>query len=256
MQEQQPEQGKRLSHEEAKEVISEAVKIQDEQIQGVPEEILQKSAGEMGISPEVLAQARTRAQQEREKRANLRKAALFAVVVALTIFFGGLFSARGRLADAAMQVDLRKAQLDNVLQRRYDLIPQLVAVAKTSRQGSDDRLKNLQDLTAQWHKSEDSEAKLQVEQQLSGQIKDLMSRLQSDSKLAENETFHRLTDEIAGAENRIAVERKRYNEAAVVYNRTASGPLMGVYRLFLGYPAKHPLFEASSNAKRAPELNL
>ena len=79
-----------------------------------------------------------------------------------------------------------------------------------------------------------------------------MAMLRADPRASATAVFIRLSDEMAGAENRMAVERKRYNEAVAAYNRTARGFPAFLLRPVLGFPRQHAYFYVSDEAKQAP----
>lgn len=87
---------------------------------------------------------------------------------------------------------------------------------------------------------------------MQGNLRDgLLNALRDDGS---NRLFIRLSDEMSGAENRISVERKRYNEAVQNYNRTAGAFPVVLFRPLLGFPAQKPYFQAETGAREAPEF--
>jgi LemA protein len=80
----------------------------------------------------------------------------------------------------------------------------------------------------------------------------LMTMLRADPQASATAVFIRLSDEMAGAENRMAVERKRYIDAVAAYNRTAHGLPAFLLRPVLGFPRQHAYFHVSDEAKQAP----
>jgi LemA protein len=151
-----------------------------------------------------------------------------------------------RLAD----VEATQAQLDNVLQRRHDLIPNLMAVAKASAAQEKDLIASLGALYQEIPRAQSLEQKQVLEAQLSDTVKHLMTMLRADPQASATAIFIRLSDEMAGAENRMAVERKRYNDAVAAYNRTARGFPAFLLRPFLGFPRQHVYFQVSDEANR------
>jgi LemA protein len=153
-----------------------------------------------------------------------------------------------RLAD----VEATQAQLDNVLQRRHDLIPNLMAVAKASAAHEKDLIAALGALYREIPRAHSLAQKQVLEAQLSDTVKQLMTRLRADAEASSTAVFIRLSDEMAGAENRMAVERKRYNEAVAAYNRTARSFPAFLLRPVLGFPRQHVYFHVADEAKQAP----
>jgi LemA protein len=149
-------------------------------------------------------------------------------------------------------VEATQAQLDNVLQRRHDLIPNLMAVANASAAQEKDLTTALGTLYQEIPRGYFLEQKQVLEAQLSDTGKHLMTRLRADPQAAATAVFIRLSDEMAGAENRMAVERKRYNDAVAAYNRTARSFPAFLLRPMLGFPRQHTYFQVSDEAKLAP----
>ncbi|MDH7570016.1 MAG: LemA family protein, partial [Armatimonadota bacterium] len=87
-----------------------------------------------------------------------------------------------------------------------------------------------------------------AEERLEAELHTLLSALGTDPRVSATEMFQRLSDEIAGTENRIAVERKRYNEAVAAYARTARSFPTVLVRPLLGFPPTQPLFEAATRS--------
>jgi LemA protein len=83
-------------------------------------------------------------------------------------------------------------------------------------------------------------------------IKHLMTMLRAELHTSATAVFIRLSDEMAGAENRMAVERKRYNDAVAAYNRTARGLPAFLLRPVLSFPRQRAYFQVSDEAKQAP----
>jgi LemA protein len=174
-----------------------------------------------------------------------------AIAVAVCLALAALLSHRAfnaRLAD----VEATQAQLDNVLQRRHDLIPNLMAIAKASAAQEQDLIASLGTLYQEIPRAQSLEQKQALEAQLSDTVKPLMAMLRADPQASATAVFIRLSDEMAGAENRMAVERKRYNEAVAAYNRTARGFPAFLLRPVLGFPRQHVYFHVADEAKQVP----
>jgi len=171
--------------------------------------------------------------------------------VAVFLAIGAFFSHRAFNARLA-EVEATQAQLDNVLQRRHDLIPNLMAVAKASAAQEKELIASLGTLYQEIPRAHSLEQKQALEAQLSETVKQLMAMLRADPQASSTAVFIRLSDEMAGAENRMAVERKRYNEAVAAYNRTARGFPAFLLRPLLGFPRQHVYFQVSEEAKKAP----
>ena len=110
------------------------------------------------------------------------------------------------------------AQVENQLQRRNDLIPNLVETTKGFAQQERDVFQAIADSRAKLAGAQTTEQKIQAANEQSSALARLLVIVENYPLLKSNETFARLMDELAGTENRIAVERMRYNERVQQYN--------------------------------------
>lgn len=186
-----------------------------------------------------------RAQQAARKRTRMIGGIILAAVVALWIF-----SAHFILNSRLSVVEEKQAQLENVLQRRHDLIPNLISVAKASAAHEKELIASISEMYQELEKNADFSERQTLEQNLESSVDQLMGALRENPRASSNALFIRLSDEMAGAENRIAVERMRYNQAVADYNRAARGMFIGVMRPLLGFPAHIPPFQASEAARK------
>jgi LemA protein len=253
-----------LAHEgftdqEAEAIFLRAAELQSQAEQldtRLPRVVVDESAVAVGIPREFVEQAIQQLQAERTARLARRAARRRmgrAIVIGVTVglILAAFISHRAfntRLAD----VEATQAQLDNVLQRRHDLIPNLIAVAKASATQEKDLTDSLGTLSQELPRAHARAQKQVLEAQLSDTVTRVMTRLRADPEAASTAVFSRLSDELAGAENRIAVERKRHNDAVAAYNRTARGFPAFLLRPVLGFPGQHAYFQFSDEAKQAP----
>jgi LemA protein len=222
----------------------------------LPRAVVDESAAAVGIPREFVAQAIQQLQEERTARrarraARRRLARAVVISVAAGLMLATFISHRTfntRLA----AVEATQAQLDNVLQRRHDLIPNLIAVAKASATQEKDLTDALGRLYQELPRAHARAQKQALEAQVSDTVTRVMTRLRADPEAASTAVFSRLSDEMAGAENRIAVERKRYHDAVAAYNRTARGFPAFLLRPVLGFPSQYVYVHVSEEAKQAP----
>jgi LemA protein len=125
-------------------------------------------------------------------------------------------------------------------------------VAKASAAQARELIASLGTLYQEIPRAQSLGQKQALEAQLSDMVKELMAMLRADPQASSTAVFIRLSDEMAGAENRMAVERKRYNDAVAVYNHTARGFLAFLRRPLLGFPRQQVYFQISEEAKKAP----
>ncbi len=211
---------KRLDPEKAQEVIQEAVRLQQEHESSIPQAVLEASAEEMGVDPQHLREALRRVEEAQARRARLRMQILIATGVLVGLFLLNLLYSQSVLNRAWSEVRYYRAQMENVIQRRDSLIPRLEALS--------------QQVSAQQRAQ--LEALIRALKSNPEQAQALIVKLQSDPAFRNDWMFARLMDEIAGSENRIAVERKRYLEAVARYEQKARQFPINLARPILGYP--------------------
>ena len=146
------------------------------------------------------------------------------------------------------------AQVENVLQRRYDLIPNLVNTVKGYASHEQRVLEDVTRLRSQWGEAKTVPQKVDAAQQLEGALARLMVVVERYPDLKANQNFLALQDELAGTENRIAVERRRYNEAVRSYNVAVRGVPSSAVASLTGFKESTAYFEAAPEAKTAPKV--
>ncbi len=187
------------------------------------------------------------------------KKALIVVLIVLLVlgislysFFKGNYNTFVRLDES---VKSSWAQVENQLQRRYDLIPNLVETVKGYAKQERDVLVEVTNARARVGGAATVPDKIEANNALSGALSRLLVVVERYPDLKSNQNFLHLQVELAGTENRIAVERKRYNDAVRAYNvaiRTFPANLLA--GLF-GF-TKAAFFEAPAAAQAAPQVKF
>jgi LemA protein len=187
-----------------------------------------------------------------------KKILLIAVVIILVLagslysFFKGTYNQFVTLDET---VKSSWAQVENQLQRRYDLIPNLVETVKGYAKQEKDVLVEVTNARARVGGATTVPDKINANNELSGALSRLLVVVEQYPDLKSNQNFLRLQDELTGTENRISVERRRYNETVQAYNvAIRSFPanlLAGMY----GFE-KAAFFEAPIAAKTAPQVKF
>ena len=150
--------------------------------------------------------------------------AVIAAFALLTIFWGvGQYN---KVVSMDEQVKSQWAQVENQLKRRYDLIPNLIETVKGYAKHEKDIFENIANARTKYFQAQTVKDKIQASQQLEGALSRLLMLQENFPQLKANESFLKLQDSLEGTENRIAVERKRYNDdvrALNTYRRTVFG---------------------------------
>lgn len=179
-------------------------------------------------------------------------AVLVLIVLASYSFLKGTYNAFVTLDEA---VKAAWAQVDNQLQRRYDLIPNLVETVKGFAAQEQQVFIEVTKARAQAGGARTVPEKIEANNELTSALSRLLLVVERYPELKSNENFLRLQDELAGTENRIAVERRRYNEAVRAYNvKIRSFPANLLAGLF-GFE-KQAFFEVPEAAKAAPQVRF
>ena len=148
------------------------------------------------------------------------------------------------------------AQVETVLQRRYDLIPNLVNTVKGYAQHEKGVLEEVTRLRSQWGEAKGTEAKAKAANELESALGRLMVVVEKYPDLKANQNFLSLQDELAGTENRISVERRRYNDAVRAYNVAIRRFPANMAAGALGFAKRAVYFEADKEAKTAPKVQF
>ena len=149
------------------------------------------------------------------------KITLIVILVLAVLLIGWGVSVNNRLVVFNESINGAWAQVETVLQRRYDLIPNLVNTVKGYAKHESGVLEEVTRLRSQWGEAKTTDSKIAAANQLEGALSRLMVVIEKYPDLKANQNFLALQDELAGTENRIAVERRRYNETVQQYCRPA-----------------------------------
>jgi LemA protein len=144
-----------------------------------------------------------------------------AVIAVLAIALYSMFAGNyNRFVKMDVGIKAAWAQVENQLQRRYDLIPNLVETVKGYAKQEKDVLVEVTNARSKVGGAGTVPEKIAANNQLSGALSRLMVVVERYPDLKSNQNFLKLQDELAGTENRIAVERMRYNDAVKIYNES------------------------------------
>lgn len=184
-------------------------------------------------------------------------AAFIAVVLILALVVGGMYvGRRNEMVRLNESVKSNWAQVDVVLQRRADLIPNLVETVKGFAAQEQTVFHDIAQARAALLGAHSPEEKIAANRQLDGALGRLLLVVENYPLLKSNENFLRLQDELAGTENRIAVERKRYNDSIQVYNTYIALFPNNIFAGWAGFQRNNAYFEAAPTSREAPKVQF
>ena len=186
----------------------------------------------------------------------MKRSRTLLTVLALTVsalaFSGCSYNRLVKLREA---IDGAWAQVENQLQRRNDLIPNLVETVKGYAAHEEGVYKDIADARSRLLAARSPEETIQAANQQTGALGRLLAVVENYPQLRANEQFNRLMDELSGTENRIAVERMRYNEAVQAYNTSRRQFPANITNRIFSFK-DYPFFEAPEAAKEVPKVNF
>lgn len=181
--------------------------------------------------------------------------AVGAIILVIVLIIGGLVSTYNGLVDKKAEVENANAQIQTQLQRRADLIPNLVNTVKGYAAHETEVYTALADARAKLNSASNAEEYTDALESYDSAISRLLVVVENYPELKANQNFVYLQDELSGTENRIAIARKDYNEAVTDYNKTIKKFPTVIFAGMLGFE-KADLFEASADAQDAPEVSF
>ncbi len=178
--------------------------------------------------------------------------AIIAIISVLAIF---LIPSYNGLVKQKEQLDESYAQVQNVVQRRADLIPNLVNTVKGYSKHEKDTLTEVTQARAGIQNAKGPKELADANEQMSQAIRNINVVAESYPELKADKQFIQLMDELAGTENRISVERKNYNNEVKDYNTKVKSFPTSIFASMMGFE-KAEYFEADASAQNAPKVNF
>jgi LemA protein len=188
----------------------------------------------------------------------MSKVLIIVIVLALiaAIAFGQYVGVRNTLVTKNETVKAAWSQVDIVLQRRADLIPNLVETVKGFAQQEQTVFGDIAKARSALLSAGNPADKIAANRQLDSAIGRLLVVVENYPQLKSNENFLRLQDELAGTENRIAVERKRYNDSLQDYNTYIQKFPNNIFAGWAGFKPNDAYFAAAEGARQVPKVNF
>ena len=178
------------------------------------------------------------------------------IVLIVLLFFGQYIGVKNTLVTKNEAVKAAWSQVDIVLQRRADLIPNLVETVKGYAKQEQTVFGDIAKARSALLSAGTPQDKIAANQQLDGALGRLLVIVENYPQLKSNENFLRLQDELAGTENRIAVERKRYNDTLQDYNTYIQKFPQSMFAGFAGFKVNDAYFRATEGSREAPKVNF
>ena len=179
------------------------------------------------------------------------------VILIIALVFGGMYiSTKNELVRKDEAIKAQWAQVDNVLKRRFDLIPNLVETVKGFAAQEQTVFGDIARARAAMSGARSPNEALAANDQLSGALSRLLVVIENYPQLKSNENFLRLQDELSGTENRIAVERQRYNEQVQAYNVYVKSFPNSLFAGWAGYQPKDVYIQTKEAERAVPKVDF
>src|SRR5450432_916517 len=178
------------------------------------------------------------------------------IFIVLLLIAGSYVSAKNQMVAKDEAVKSAWSQVDIVLQRRADLIPNLVETVKGYAKQEQTVFGDIANARAGLLNARDPQSKIAANGQLDGAIGRRLVLAENYPDLKSNRNFQALQDELAGSENRIAVERRRYNEALQDYNVFIRQFPNSVWAGIAGFHVNEAYFQASEGSRTVPAVKF
>ncbi|MDA3797962.1 MAG: LemA family protein [Kiritimatiellae bacterium] len=181
---------------------------------------------------------------------------LIGIAVVILFITMNWISVYNKIVTYDENIDGSWAQVENVLQRRYDLIPNLVNTVKGYAAHEKGTLEEITKLRSQWGAAKTKGEQVAAANQMESALSRLMVVVERYPDLKANQNFLALQDELAGTENRIAVERGRYNGSVKMYNTYIRRVPASFYANIAGFEKSDEYFKADQGAAAAPKVEF
>ena len=188
----------------------------------------------------------------------MSKVAIVFITIAVLILlsFGKYISVKNTLVAKNEVVKTAWSQVDIVLQRRADLIPNLVETVKGYAKQEQTVFGDIAKARTQLLSAGTPEQKISANAEIDKSLFRLLTLVENYPQLKSNENFLRLQDELAGTENRIAVERQRYNDTLKDYNIYVQQFPNSIFASSLGFKPNTAYFAATEGSREVPQVNF
>ena len=178
------------------------------------------------------------------------------LVVVVVFAFMSYIGAKNTMVAKHNDIQAQFAQIDTQLQRRADLIPNLVSTVKGYAKHEEAVFDNIANARAGLLNAKDPQSKIAANNQLDGAIGRLLAISENYPDLKANQNFLALQDQLEGTENRISVERRRYNNTVRDYDTYIQQFPASVWAGLAGFHTDNDYFQADQGSRNAPKVNF
>jgi len=175
--------------------------------------------------------------------------------VVLVILIINVIGSYNNLVNLSEEIETKLSQIDNQLQRRNDLIPNLVETVKGFAAQEKEVLQNVTDARAKLAGASTLDERIEGDAELTSALSRLLVVVENYPELKSDANFRQLADDLAGTENRIAVARQDYNETARKYNATIRRFPTNIIASIFGFE-RVDYFEAQEEATEVPKVDF
>jgi LemA protein len=178
------------------------------------------------------------------------------LILVVVLAGGSYITAKNQMVAKNQNVQAAFSEIDVNLQRRYDLIPNLVSTVKGYANVEESILTAIANARAGLMTAKTPDEKLAANDRLNVALLPLMRMQENYPQLKSNDQFMRLQDELAGTENRIAIARRRYNESIRDYNTFIGQFPNSIWAGIAGFQPKNEYYTADTGARTAPKVDF
>ena len=178
------------------------------------------------------------------------------IIIIILVLLALLFIPKyNSLVTAEESVDSKWAQVENQLQRRYDLIPNLVESVKGYAKHEQDVIASISEARSQMGNARSPEEQAVANDALNGALSRLLVVVENYPNLKADANFRQLMDELAGTENRLAVAREDYNNEVQTFNKNVKRFPGNLIAGMFGFEQKE-YFKATAGSEKAPSIDF
>ena len=178
---------------------------------------------------------------------------ILGVILVLVVIIIGMYNS---LVQARIKVDNAWSQIDVQLQRRFDLIPNLIECVKGYMEHEKNTLAKVTELRTSWNKSSTIEEKASLGNELSNNLKTIMAVAENYPALKANESFNALQTELSETEDKIAFSRQFYNDTVTIYNTKLETFPNNIIAKMFGFKSSTLFNVDNENVKKAVNIDF